>query len=56
MAADFNMMVDGLREAVRVADMSANLRDLTVSQSSAVSLADTSAQLGTPHPGRRSSG
>jgi methyl-accepting chemotaxis protein len=48
MAADFNVMVDGLRETgAAFADMRANLRDLVGQvQDSAVSLADTSAQLG----------
>jgi methyl-accepting chemotaxis protein len=48
MAADFNIMVDGLRETgTAFAQMSANLRDLVGQvQGAAVGLADTSAQLG----------
>jgi methyl-accepting chemotaxis protein len=48
MATDFNVLVDGLQETGDAfAEMSANLRELVGQvQSSAVSLADTSAQLG----------
>jgi methyl-accepting chemotaxis protein len=48
MAADFNVMVEGLQETgAAFAEMRANLRDLVGQvQSSAVSLAETSSQLG----------